>query len=48
MLREEMEWSERVVVKDTDVVPRLRVITPDGSYHILVQMKDDELGQIPA
>lgn len=46
MLTEEMEWSERVVAKDTDVVPRFRLITPDGDYHILVQMKDDELDRL--
>lgn len=46
MLREELEWSERVVAKATDVVPRFRVITPDGDYHILVQMRDDPLDRL--
>ena len=44
--QEELSWSERVVAQGTDFVPRFRVVAPDGDYHILVQMKGDELDRL--
>jgi hypothetical protein len=41
-LREEIELSEAIVAKGADVVPRFRVLTPDGEYQILVQMKEND------
>lgn len=41
-LREEIELSEAIVAKGADVAPRFRVLTPDGEYQILVQMKEDD------
>ncbi len=41
-LREEIELSEAIVAMGADVVPRFRVLTPDGEYQILVQMKEDD------
>ena len=42
-LQEELQRSERIIMDGHEVVPRFRVITAEGDYHILVQMPDDEL-----
>jgi hypothetical protein len=39
LLGEEMELSERIVAGGHEVVPRFTVMTPEGVYQILVQMK---------
>ena len=41
MLREELARSERIVASNFDVMPRFRIMTPDGDYSILVPMLDD-------
>ena len=45
-LQEEMERSERIVLDGHEFVPRFRVIAPDGDYHILVPMPEDEWERI--
>jgi hypothetical protein len=46
MLDQEMALSESIVAKGVDVVPRFRIVTPEGEYQVLVQMRDDPLDRL--
>lgn len=41
MILEELTFSQRVVREGHEVVPRFRVVAPDGEHTIMVQLPDD-------
>lgn len=41
-LQEEMDRSHAVIAKGAEVMPRFRVIAPEGDYSVLVRMSDDD------
>ncbi len=43
---EELAFSQRVIRDGHEVVPRFRVIAPDGQHTIMVQMPDDLAARI--
>ena len=41
MVLEELAFSQRVMREGHEVVPRFRVLAPDGEHAIMVQFPDD-------
>ena len=41
MILEELAFSQRIVREGHQVVPRFRVVAPDGEHAIKVQLLDD-------
>jgi len=41
LILEELAFSQRIIRDGHEVVPRFRVIAPDGQHTIMVQMPDD-------
>ena len=41
LLLEELARSEKIVRDGVEVVPRFRIVTPEGEFVVMIQMKDD-------